>query len=182
MPFGKQKTQEKSEPVERPQVPQEPLKTLFEWKAPSRAYKERDRQYFTTIFIIIFVLSLILVFIREFLLIGVIISLTFVYYVLSTVPPEEVEHKITTRGLSYAGTMYPWESLLSFFFAKKYDSEVLNINTKAKFPGRLFLIYKKDDGEKLQKLVAKYISEEETPSIGLLEKIQNRASQKLSLE
>jgi len=182
MPFGKPKKEEKPSQETPQPAPQEPLKILLEWKAPSRAFKERDRQYFTTIFIIIFVLSLILIFIREFLLIGVILSLTFVYYVLSTVPPDEVDHKITTRGVVYAGVNYPWEVLLSFFFSKKYDSCVLNVNTKAKFPGRLFLIIKEKDKEELSKAISKYILEEETPQISFLEKLQNKASQKVSLD
>jgi hypothetical protein len=182
MVLKKQKALEKTEISEKAPVPLEQLKTLFEWKAPSRAYKERDRQYFTTVFIIIFVLSLILIFIREFLLIGVILSLTFVYYVLSTVPPEEVGHKITTHGVSYAGNVYPWTALVSFFFGRKHDSEVLNIDTKSKFPGRLFFIIKKEDKSKIQEILSKYIPEEETPKIGLLEKIQIRASQKISLD
>ena len=178
----------KSKELNKPEVvtpepkPLEPLEVLFNWKVPSRAFKLRDRQYFTTIFIIIFVLSLILVFIREFLLIGVILSLTFVYYVLSTVAPEEVEHKITTRGIVYAGTNYPYEGLLSFFFSKKYDSLLLNVNTKAKFPGRMFMLINKEEQGKIEKILSKYLNQDEEPKLSFAERLSQQASKKISLE
>ncbi|MBU1104332.1 hypothetical protein L6255_03190 [Candidatus Parcubacteria bacterium] len=182
MQIGKAKEEIKPEIVKQEIKPLEPLEVLFSWKAPSRAFKERDRQYFTTIFIIIFVLSLILVFIREFLLIGVILSLTFVYYVLSTVAPEEIEHKITTRGVVYAGTNYPYEGLLSFFFSKKYESQLLNVNTKAKFPGRMFMLIKKEDQEKIAKILSKYLNQDEEPKLSFAERLSQQASKKISLE
>src|SRR3989344_2790499 len=74
------------------------IKTLLNWRSPSRPFKKRSRDYFTTIAAIVFLIGVILLFIKEFLLIGVILALMFVSYVLATVPPEEVEHEISTEG------------------------------------------------------------------------------------
>jgi len=159
-----------------------PLKVLYFWNAPARPFKERDKQYFSTIFIMIFVISLILVFIKEFLLIGVVLSITFVYYVLSTIPPEKIDHKITTKGVVYAGTSYPWENLISFFYTEKFDKTILNINTKERFPGRMFMLIDLKDKTAITKILSKYVEEVETPKESVAEKLAAKASQKLSLE
>ena len=49
------------------QVMNVPEKTMFEWEAPSRPFKKRDRRYFATIATIIFVLAFILLFAGAFL-------------------------------------------------------------------------------------------------------------------
>ncbi|MBI3342641.1 hypothetical protein HY032_00610, partial [Candidatus Gottesmanbacteria bacterium] len=43
---------------------------LLAWTSPSRLFKKRDREYFTNIGAIVFLLTIILVFAREFVLIA----------------------------------------------------------------------------------------------------------------
>ena len=52
-------------------------KVLVEWSAPARPYKERSREFYTTILSIAFLLGVILLLLKEFLLIGVIIAFAF---------------------------------------------------------------------------------------------------------
>ena len=84
-------------------LPSKELKILYSWMAPARPFKRRDKEFWTTIIAIVILVGLILFFVKEWFLIAAIISLTFVYYVLSTVEPEEIEYKISNRGLIYAG-------------------------------------------------------------------------------
>ncbi|NQU83513.1 MAG: hypothetical protein HQ536_02270, partial [Parcubacteria group bacterium] len=115
------KTQDK--PVEV--LASKELKTLLTWKAPCRPFKKRDREFWTTVLTIIFLISLILLFVKEWFLIATIFSLTFVYYVLSTVPPEEVEYSLTNRGVRFIENEYPWENFYRFWISKKYDQQLL---------------------------------------------------------
>lgn len=112
---------------------------------------------------IIFLISLILFFVKEWLLIAAIFSLAFVYYVLSTVPPEEIEYRITTRGVSFAEKSYDWDFLWRFWFSDKYDSRLLNIDTKLSLPGRLSFVIKKEDEPKIKEIMEKYLLNEEAP-------------------
>ncbi|MFH1289766.1 MAG: hypothetical protein ABIH88_03565, partial [Patescibacteria group bacterium] len=61
------------------------LKTLLSWKAPSRVFKRRDKDYFTTLGSIVFLVIIILFFLKEWFLILAIIAFAFVTYVLATV-------------------------------------------------------------------------------------------------
>ena len=78
----KQTTQTAPQPEKKEKI------NTIGWTAPARPFKPRDKKYFTTIGVTVLVIGLILVLVREFLLIGVIISLAFVSYVLATVKPD----------------------------------------------------------------------------------------------
>src|SRR3989344_3962647 len=86
------------EPVSMVVVPEE-AKTLFAWKAPLRPFKKRDREYYTTVGAIVFLVAVILFFLKEWLLIGVVVALAFVSYVFASVPPGEDEHMVTNKGI-----------------------------------------------------------------------------------
>jgi len=97
-------------------LPVRQMKILFSWKAPLRPFKRRDREFWTTVIAIIFLVGMILFFVKEWLLIAAMVALAFVYYVLSTVPPEEIEYRITNRGITFADKSYDWDYLWRFGF------------------------------------------------------------------
>lgn len=168
-------------PPEPVMVVKEPLKDLLVWQAPARSFKRRDREYYTTIGAIIFLLAVILLFLKEWLLIGVIISLGFVSYVLSTVPPENVENKITTRGVVTGGKRYDWAFLGRFWFSAKWDSEILNIETALAFPRRLMLLLGKTEKEQIKKVLEKYLVLEK-PEKSFIDKAGDWLQKKVPLE
>jgi hypothetical protein len=135
----------------------QPLKELLVWQAAARPFKKRNREYYTTVAAIIFLLAVILIFLQEWLLIGVIISLGFLAYVLSSVPPPQVENKITTKGVVIENKRYDWNLLYRFWFSQRWGSEILNIETRLSFPRRLMLLLGKTDKNKVQKILEKYL-------------------------
>ena len=182
--FGRNKPQPPATPPALPQEPQTPkeIKTLLEWKSPSRPFKRRDRDYFTTIAAIVFLIGVILLFIKEFLLIGVMLALMFVSYVLATVEPEEVDHKITTEGIDSGGKSYRFTELKDFYLTKKWEAEILNVNTKLKFPGRLLVLLGNMEQKKVKEELGKYLSYRETPILTWMDKAADWISKKVPLE
>ena len=87
---------------------------LLSWKSPSHPFKKRNRIFYQTVAAITFLLVVIVFFLHEFMLIGVILSVAFVVYVISTVPPVEVEHKVTPLGFENAGKLFRWMELYAF--------------------------------------------------------------------
>lgn len=116
-----------------------PEETILEWKAPNRPYKKRNRQYYTTVAAIVFLVSLILFFAGQFLPIAVVISVGFISYALSAVPPVEVTNKITTWGIRIEKQIFYWEELGRYWFETKLKQTVLYIET-ARFPNRITLL------------------------------------------
>jgi len=144
-------------------LPVKELKILLSWKAPLRPFRRRNTEFWTTVLAIIFLISLILFFLKELLLIATIFSLTFVYYVLSTVPPEEIEYQLTSRGVRFAQFEYPWENFYRFWISQKEGQKILNIEGRAGFTGRLMLMLGNQDENKVKEIIAKYLLQEEAP-------------------
>lgn len=157
------------------------LKTLLTWKAPARPFKKREREYFTTIGAIVFLIALILLFLKEWLLIVVIIALVFVAYVLATVEPGKVEHKITNRGIVTGGKTYAWNELERFWLTEKWGQKILHVDTFLPFPRRLMLLLGEVEAKKIKNLLADYLRFER-PEKSWIEKASDWLSRQVPLE
>ena len=116
MPKVFQKTPTHHPAPEHNDLDDDPLKIFLTWRAPARPFRKKDRSYYTTIGIIVTLLSLILLLAHEFLLIGAILALTFVAYVLSFIAPEDINYKVSSQGITVGEHFYSWNDLDSFWF------------------------------------------------------------------
>ena len=162
-------------------VKPEPLRILLTWQAPTRPFKKREREYFTTIGAIVFLVGVILVFLREWFLIGAIVALTFVSYIMASVPPEMVEHKITNKGVVSGGRTYPWAQLGRFWFTKKWNQQILHIETLLPFPRQLTFLLEEMEKEKAERILSDYLLLEK-PEETWLDKASHWLSHRFSLE
>jgi len=139
----------------------EPLKTLLAWSAPERPFKRRDREYFTTIGAIVFLLAVILLFLKEWILIAVIIALVFVTYIMATVEPRKIEHKITNRGIITSGKRYNWDVLGRFWISQKWDQKMLQVESLVGLPRQLTLLLGEANQNQIKKTLSQHLSYEE---------------------
>jgi len=158
-------------------VRREPERVLVTWTAPARPFKRRDRQFYVTTFAIAGIVSLILFLAEGIMPVILIISLVFLYYVLSTVQPEEIEYKITTKGVKIAAKLTEWQLLNRYWFTKRFDNELMIIDT-VMLPGRIEFVINTEIKEKLKKEISAYIPYEEVPPTGI-DKITNWFAAKL---
>lgn len=135
---------------------------LYEWQAPSRPYKQRDKQFFSTVGMIAILLSLILFFAGQWVAIAVVLALAFMIYVFTTIPPQTVTNKITTYGIRMEKELYYWDELGWFWFTKKYDDEVVNIEV-GRFPNRLALLIGKAEKDIIGLILSEVLLENEPP-------------------
>lgn len=156
--------------------------TLLEWISPSRPFKKKDRDYFTTIGAMVFLIVVILLFMKEWLLIGAILALTFMVYVLNTIPPENVTHKITNNGIISAGHTYVWTDLREFWFIIKNGHSLLVIQTKLKFPGRIILLLNELTEEKVKEALKPHLLYKETPEKTWMDNAADWLGKKVPLE
>lgn len=162
-------------------IPSKELKVLYVWKAPTRPFKKRDKEFWSTVFAIVFLVCLILIFVKDFFLIAAIIAFVFVFYVLSTVPPEEIENRLTNRGVVYAGQTYPWENVEQFWVSQKYNQKMVNYQLRFGFPSRLSLMMGQSDESKIKEISLKYAFDEE-PEPSFLDNASKWLSEKVPLE
>jgi hypothetical protein len=179
-PATDQKTDSQSTLNTEPQavvVRREPERDLVTWTAPARPFKRRDRQFYVTTFAIAGIISLVLFLAEGIMPVILIISLVFLYYVLSTVQPENVEYKITTKGVKIASKLTEWQYMNRYWFTDRFGSGLMIIDTVL-LPGRIELMIQPDVKEKLKKEVSAYIPYEEVPPTGL-DKVTNWFANKL---
>lgn len=146
------------------------VRTLLEWRAPSRAYRKKDRSYYLTVAILVVLTSAIAFVFGEKLLIGVFLATAFLMYVLNFVPPEEVENKLSTQGVTIGDHFYHWQELDSFWFSQKEGHQILNILTNIRFPGVLMLLLDGVEEEEVKRICAKYLPFHEIAPKTLMDK------------
>lgn len=136
---------------------------LLSWKADSHPFKKRDRVFYQTVAALSFLFIVIVFFLHEFLMIGVILSIAFVVYVIATIPPVEVEHKITPLGFMYAGRLYPWPQLDAFWFDEKWGQKMIVFHNRLTLPTQLRAVLGDMPESKIKLVVGKYLFFMETP-------------------
>ncbi|MDP4009990.1 MAG: DUF5673 domain-containing protein [Candidatus Shapirobacteria bacterium] len=156
-------------------------RVLFEWEAAERSFQKKDRDFWITIIATLVLFSVILIFIKEFYLILALVAAMFLYYVLHTVPPENIKSKITNRGIYFGEGRYEWSLLYRFWFKQILSSETLQIETNLHFPRQISLVINPEDKEKIKEIVAKRIPLIES-SPTFIDKLTNWVTSKLPLE
>ncbi len=159
----------------------EPQRTVYiAWKSPSRLFKKRDKEFFRNIAAIVFLLLVILFFAREIALILAVVSIAFLVYVFSTVPPEEIEHKITNKGIESGGREYKWETLKTFWFEKQWGQWMVIIVPEA--GPRLIMLLADLDKDRIKDILIKFLRFEEEPQKTLVDNAGTWLSHKIPLE
>lgn len=156
-------------------------KVLWEWTAAERAFQKKDKDYWITAIAILILVSVILVFIKEFFLIAALVSLLFLYYVMSAVPPGEAKYKVTNRGVYMGESPYYWNSLEKFWFSNSLSSEMINFGTMLRFPRAITLVIRPEDKEKLKDLIKRRIPLVEN-SPNFVDKLTRWFGERLPLE
>jgi len=146
------------------------IKTLLTWEAHDRPFRKKNRSYYTTIAIIVVLLTLIALLAQEFLLIGVLLALTFVSYILAFVPPRSVTYQISTQGITIGEHFYFWHYLDSFWLKNKNGQKVIYVQTRLMFPGQLMLVLSDVSEDEIKNLMARFLPFLEKPQLSLIDK------------
>ncbi|HKC04569.1 MAG TPA: hypothetical protein VKC54_01745 [Patescibacteria group bacterium] len=158
-------------------VRREPERDIVTWTAVSRPFRRRDRQFYVTTFAIAGIVSLVLFLAEGIMPVLLIVSLVFLYYVLSTVEPEKIEYKITNKGIKFAGKRTEWQFLNRFWFSERFGSQLLVIET-FQIPGRIEIVINPEIKESLKKEISAYIPFEEAAATNY-DKVTNWFTSKL---
>lgn len=158
------------------------VKELLAWRAPARPFRKKDRSYYTTVAILIILISLILALAGERLLIGVLFALGFLVYVLNFIKPEEIDYKITTQGITIGNHFYHWQEMDSFWFSEKDGYKILHVFTHLRFPAVLILVIKNVEVETVKQTCAKFLPFHEIAPRSILDKWSESLQRHFPLE
>ena len=130
--------------------------------------------------IIALLISLILGFAGQLAAITVVIAVAFLAYVLSVVPPQKIDFKITTWGIKIEKSLYYWEELGRYWFTNKHNEKILNVEC-SRFPNRLTILLGKQDQEIVDKILSEVLLNQK-PEPTLYEKAANWLQEKIPLD
>ena len=155
---------------------------LIEWKSPSHPFKKRSKLFYQTVAAFTVLLVVIVFFLHEFLLIGVILSVVFVVYAIYSVPPIDINHKITPLGIENAGRLFRWQELYSFWFEEKWGKVMLVVATHLPFLSQIRAVIDRDSQDKIKQIVGKYLLFLEKPPKNVIDRLSDWISSNIPLE
>ncbi len=157
------------------------FKEIFSWEAPERPFKKRNKEFWTTLLSLVLLISLILFFAKEYFLIATIFALVFLFYVLSTRPPQNITYKITNQGIFLAEARYNWPVLHSFWIEDDEGQSILNVSTYLNFPKRLILPLGEQDEKTIRQVLENFLPYEK-PEPTFIEKATSWLAKTFPLE
>jgi len=82
---------------------------------------------------------------------------------MSTVEPGDIQYKITNKGIKIEGIITTWDSLGRFWFSKRFDSDLLVVETN-KIPNKMEIVVMPELKLEIENHLKNYLVEEEVPS------------------
>ncbi|VVA43254.1 conserved membrane hypothetical protein [Candidatus Roizmanbacteria bacterium] len=144
----------------------------FSWRAPLRPYKKQSSLILRFYLAVAFLLSLIVFFFGDKILIIPIWALVFIFYVLTITPPPDVENKITTFGIDAAGVTLRWEMLSHFYFGKRFGFYTLTVVSQSPYFYHLYLVVPTEEmKKKLINILSTHLLYQETPHKTITDKM-----------
>ncbi len=156
--------------------------TLFEWHSAGRPYKKRTKQYFLTALLLMVFVELILFLFSQYMLMVVVISLVFVSFALTIVPPKDFHYKISSEGIMIEDRFFLWKELYDFYFKKTDGVETVHIRTEDFFPGEIILTLNPLDKENVKKAIIQFLPFREVIKPTFVEKSADWLSRNFPME
>lgn len=127
---------------------------LFTWQSPERAWEPKERQWYVLYSLFFVLIILITIILSEYLLTLAIIAFVFLWFTHASIPPDTVEHTVTSLGIKTFDKLYKWNQIKHYWFSIKENVHYLHLDIienldKPDFMRRLSLIISTEDEEDL---------------------------------
>ena len=152
---------EKPVPLKEKQII--PSKTLYSWIAPSRVFIQRNRAWFLTVSFFALIFILLFAFLQDMMMIVVVCMMVLILFLLASVKPGEVEHKITNKGIKSIEQMFKWSELKEFWVTEKSGHKLLFVTTNLRFPAKLVMLLAEHEEQKVVSLIGDYLPYKDYP-------------------
>jgi hypothetical protein len=110
-----------------------PIYSVYKWESPERVFDTKDKKWYlivSSVSMFIIVLSLLT---ENYGLVIAIISLIVLLYALNSVPPQNVKHEITNKGISINTVLSTWKKITKFWISSRGEHLFLNITIEDKY-------------------------------------------------
>ncbi len=129
----------------------EERKELYSWNVEVSS-NVLPKRYKSTILIIGTLLLIYLILNRDIFFVILILSIVFLYGILTSTSKNSYQYKIYNNGIDYFGTFYSWDKFRFYFFYT--DNNIIGIDTLDITPGRLYVYFNDEDRNKLDNILS----------------------------
>lgn len=140
---------------------QRPVTTEYSWVAPERDYTQRSKRWYVTTGVVALVFIILAALTANYLLILTIIALVVVIYTINTIPPHDVTHQITNKGIYSFQTLFLWRNMIAFWITHRGNNYYIHIEYRGKISDMehkdLIILVGKGNLEKIVTLVVPYV-------------------------
>lgn len=147
---------------------------VYSWRAPLRPYKKRSKYVLRFYVAVALLLTAIIFFLGDRILIIPIWAVLFLFYVLTITPPPEVENRVTKFGIETAGITLRWEVLSHFYFTERFGFSILTIVTPPPYNLHAYLVVPTDRiKQDIMRILAEHIVYHDRPQLTFTDRMIN---------
>ncbi|MCA9386442.1 hypothetical protein KC669_00240 [Candidatus Dojkabacteria bacterium] len=138
------------------------FESLFEWTSAERPWEPKSKAWYVYYSLFFLVFIVYAVFRGQYLLMLMIVSFVFLWFIQGATPPEESKHIITTLGIKTLNKLFKWRSIKYFWFSLKGNYAFLHLDvidkefTTGDRIHRLSLLVDPNDMSKIFKVVNRF--------------------------
>lgn len=105
-------------------------KAILEWESYERPHKVWTKEFYSSIIVIAFLVSVILFFIEGVMPVFVVWALVFMMWAMGRTEPKKTKNVLTTWGIRSESKIYSFERMNNFWIETKWGTRLLRINLK----------------------------------------------------
>lgn len=144
---------------------------VFSWVAPLRPYKKRSAIILRFYLAVTLLLTLIVFFFGDRILIVPLWVVLFLFYVLTITPPPDVTNNITRFGIESAGITVRFEALSHFYFTKRFGFYVLTIVSQPPYLSHMYMVVTNEETKQsLTHILSQHLVYQEKPTRTITDK------------
>jgi hypothetical protein len=155
-------------------------KVLLEWEAYERPHKVWSKEFYSSIVVIAFLVSVILYFIEGAMPVVVVWALVFMMWAMGRTEPRKIKTTITSWGLRATEKIYRFEEMSAFWFETKWGSRLLRINLVGA-PWHIVTVIDPGKEEEIKNLMLKKVIYQE-PAVTWSDRAVKWMGEKIPLE
>lgn len=138
-------------------------KVLLEFEAYDRPHKVWTKEFYSSVIVIAFLVSIIFYFIEGIMPVLVIWALVFMLWAMAKTEPRMITTTLTSWGLKSGERTFRYEEMNSFWFETKWGTRLLRINL-AVMPWHLVVVIDPGKEAEIKSLFLKKVIYEEPVS------------------
>lgn len=155
-------------------------RVLLEWSAFERPYKIWSKEFFSSVVVIAFLVSVIFYFIEGLMPVLVVWALVFMVWAMNKTEPRMMTHTLSNWGLKTPGRTYGYGEMANFWIEPKWGSRLLRINMMAA-PWHMVLVLDPEKEAAVKELLLENVIYQE-PTITWMDKAIAWVGKKMPLE